>query len=177
MSNMELRRQLQTIFNENSGLLVGKQVPLIADLKKLHPHDIKLEAEAKIEDDKSWRYNCFAYALRLLESPEFVNITETYPFLFANSSFVSFLISNYLTQTEQNTTQNNDYIIYFHAAVPTHAGRIRNVKVLSKWGHYHVWEHGIWEVPTDYGDSAYFFRQIHVEECVSAFKTWVDTSR
>ena len=46
---------MQTIINENSGLLVDNQIPLIAALKKIHPHDIKLEAEAKIDADKSWR--------------------------------------------------------------------------------------------------------------------------
>jgi hypothetical protein len=177
MSNTELRRQLQTIVDGNTGLHVGNQIKLIADLSRIYAHNIKLEAEAKINDDKSWRYNCFTYAFHLLESPEFLDITERYSFLFANSSFVSYLIAHHLFQTEQNLMKDNDYIIYFQNDEPTHAGRIRNDKVLSKWGHYHLWEHFIWEVPIEYGTSVRFFKQFPLEECVLAFKAWVDTSR
>jgi hypothetical protein len=177
MDNVELRRHLQTIVDENRESRVGNQFSLIAGLSKILPHTIKLEKEAKLDNDENWRYNCYTYAFRLLDSPEFVDITERYPFLLANSSYVLYLIERNLTEIEQNEVRDGDYIIYFLNGVPQHAGKIRNYKVVSKWGTYHLWEHDIWEVPIEYGDKMSFYRQISLEECVSAFKTWVDTRR
>lgn len=177
MNTLELRRHLQTIVDENTESHVGNQITLIADMSKIRPHSIKLEKEAKIGNNETWRYNCFTYTFRLLDSPEFVDIIERYRFLFANSSYCSYLIEQHLTEIEQNEIQEGDYIIYFHNGKPQHAGRIRKNKVVSKWGMYHLWRHGIWEIPIDYGDTVRFFNQIPFEECVSAFTTWVDTCR
>ena len=106
-----------------------------------------------------------------------MDIIEQYRFLLVNFSYSSYLIERHLTEIEQNEIQDGDYIIYFDNGKPQHAGRIRNNKVVSKWGMYHLWEHGIWEIPIEYGDTVRFFTQIPLEECVSAFKTWVDTCR
>jgi len=151
---------LQTIVDENTESHVGNQITLIADLSKILPHSIKLEKEARLDNDQTWRYNCYTYAFCLSDSTEFVDIIE-----------------QHLTEIEQNEIQDGDYIIYFHNGKPQHAGRIRNNKVVSKWGMYHLWEHDIWEIPVEYGDTVRFFNQIPLEECVSAFKTWVDTCR
>lgn len=176
-NNQQLRNKLQQITDENRAENVGNQITLIESLSTILPHTIKLEAEAKIGNDESWRYNCFTYAFRLLESTEFVDITERYSFLFANSSFVSYLIARHLSQTDQKILKDDDYIIYFSNDEPKHAGRIKKDKVISKWGMYHLWEHGIWEVPIEYGNKIAFFKRLSLEKLVSAFKTWVDTCR
>lgn len=176
-SYMVLRKRLQAIVNENSGSRAGNQITLIANLSRILPHNIKLRAEAKLGNDESWRYNCYTYALCLMDSAEFVDIIDRYPFLFANDSYVLYLIEHYLAEIEQNEVQDDDYVIYFLNGVPKHAGRIRNHKVVSKWGNFHLWEHDLWEIPIDYGDAISFYKQISLEDCIFAFKTWVDTRR
>ena len=172
--NQQLRNTLQQIIDNNREGKVSIQITLIESLSTILPHTIRLEEEAKLNNDKSWQYNCFTYAFRLWESPEFVDINEHFSFLLPNSSFVSYLIAGHLTQTVQDDVKDDDYIIYFLNDEPQHAGRIRKDKIVSKWGMYHLWEHGIWEIPIQYGDRVCFFEQISIEECVSAFKTWVD---
>lgn len=175
--NQQLRNTLQQIIDNNREGKVSNQITLIESLSTILPHTIRLEEEAKLNNDKSWRYNCYTYAFRLSDSPEFVDITERYPFLFANSSFAVYLIERHLTEIEQNDIQNDDYVIYFHNNNPLHAGRIRNHKVVSKWGMYHLWEHGVCEVPIEYGNKVAFFKRLSLEELVLAFKTWGDTYR
>lgn len=177
MNIQEFRNKLQQIIDENKGMAIGKQIALINELRLVIPHTIKLEREAKIDEEESWRYNCFTFAFRLLDSPEFIDIIQRFPFLFANFSYASYLIERYLTEIDHNKAQDDDYIIYFLNGNLKHAGRIRNNRVISKWGMYHLWEHGFWEVPTEYGDKIEIFQQIPIEECVSAFKDWVNTSR
>ncbi len=168
---------MQKIVDQNKDEDVGNQIVLVSDLEKTIPHTIKIEREAKQGEDASWRYNCFTYAFNLLDSQEFLDIIQQYPYLFADSSYVSYLIERHLTSVDENKVRDGDYVIYFLHGEPKHAGRIRNNKIVSKWGMYHLWEHGFWEVPAEYGDEIHFFKKIPVEECVSAFKTWVDTCR
>lgn len=177
MTDIELRQHLQRIVNENIKERVGNQIVLIAELSKTLPHTIKLEREIKLGNDKSLRYNCFTYAFRLLESQEFVDIIQDYSFLFANSSYASYIIERHLTAVDENDVRDGDYALYCLNGKPKHAGQIRNNRVVSKWGTCHLWEHGLWEVPIEYGDEIHFFKQISVDECVLAFKTWVDTCR
>lgn len=177
MTNQELRNKLQQIVDENKGDIVGKQIVLIDELRQVIPHTIKLVCEAKIDEEESWRYNCFTFAFRLLDSPEFIDIVQRFPLLFADSSYAFYLIERYLTAIDHNKAQDNDYIFYFLNEDLKHAGKIKNNRVISKWGMYHLWEHGFWEVPTEYGDKIEIFQQIPIQACVAVFKEWVDTRR
>ena len=48
-------------------------------------------------------------------------------------------------------------IVYFSDGRPVHAGRYQNDRVTSRWGIGYLWEHGIWEVPSSYGDQYQLF--------------------
>ena len=178
MNNLlRFRHILQEIVDNNTGDKTKDQITLISNLSKEFNHSIILKKEANLSNESSWRYNCFTYAFNLLNSSEFLDITERYPFLFAEPRYASYLINNYLCKISETEAVNEDYIIYFHEKMPKHAGKYFNGKIISKWGHFHLLEHEIYEVPSSYGDEIQFFKKISVPECVSAFKQWVDKER
>jgi hypothetical protein len=73
----------------------------------------------------------------------------------ANSSFVSYLIE----RGEMRIVASQSYspeniVIYFKDGRPTHSARVleKDGLLISKWGGDEIIEHGLWEVPTIYGD-------------------------
>jgi hypothetical protein len=65
-------------------------------------------------------------------------------------------------------------VIYFYNESPRHAGKFSNYKVISKWGDgvTQIWKHGLWEVPSDYGDTVRVFRPLSEEQAVEAYIEW-----
>jgi len=51
-----------------------------------------------------------------------------------------------------------------------HAGLAQtNLRVISKWGIGHLYEHELWDVPESYGTSIRFFKQLPCEEALDLF--------
>ena len=107
-----------------------------------------------VELEPSPNYNCFTFALGLHESRKHFRIQwyttrVTREEVFTNADFVTYLL---LSGALQPSDTGNGLILYFDAeGSPMHAGGIRNGRVRSKWGTGCLVEHGIWEVPMEYG--------------------------
>lgn len=173
-NNPELRKRLQEITDNNQREKVSNQVKEISNLSRIHPHSIKLEKEAKPGDPLTFAYNCYMYVFDLLDSSTTKDIAQL-PSEMSLSEYVLYLIYNkLLTKINRAKTKDGDYVVYFHDKKPKHVGKFRRGKVVSKWGSAHLWEHGICEVPVNYGNEVQFFRQISKNQCISAFKQWFD---
>jgi len=64
---------------------------------------------------------------------------------------------------------DGDVVVYFSNAVPKHAAKMNGSRVVSKWGLGHLWEHGLFEVPSIFGDDVRFFKRLARRAAVSAF--------
>lgn len=93
--------------------------------------------------------------------------------IYPGGEFTTFLIRNFLKETEQDQARDGDLVLYFREGTPKHAGKWYTEKVRSKWGYYsHLWQHGLYELPLEYGNDLRFFQQLPRTEIEYAFKQW-----
>ncbi len=50
-------------------------------------------------------------------------------------------------------------VVYFCGDVPEHIGVMRGRRVVSKWGRNPVYNHGLFEVPAEYGDEIRYYQK------------------
>lgn len=167
MDNKELREKLLNITNAYILDKSPEQIKEIENLKnKDLPHSILLHSEAVIGKPETYQFNCYIFALNLLGAKEVENIASKNADIYPNSEYIKFLINN-------NILQKNDIdsgvIIYFNNDSPLHAGKIKNGRVVSKWGLCHTWEHEIFEVPMSYGNKVEIYKDIGQQEAIISF--------
>jgi hypothetical protein len=123
-------------------------------------------------DSSKINYNCYAFAFDLIDSEEYRNRTLRLKNVFPNSVFCHYLVSNFLNEKEQKELKQGDYIIYFKDEVPSHAGKIFEQKILSKWGTGNLWLHDIYEVPSSFGDDVKFYIAENKLKLQELYKEW-----
>jgi hypothetical protein len=67
-----------------------------------------------------------------------------------------------------------DIVIYFRDRLPMHAGLCIGRRIRSKWGIGNLWEHGLWEVPSSYGDTAERYTILRPELIEPEFESYSD---
>lgn len=106
--------------------------------------------------DKDPSFNCHAYTTGISSMPAFRDLVrDRANTAIANGSFVSYLIERgeiRIVGGQSYTPEN--IVIYFKNARPTHSARVlaKDGLLISKWGGDEIIEHGLWEVPTIFGD-------------------------
>jgi hypothetical protein len=126
MDLRKLRGRLQEISCNGN---IDKHSLAIEALRLEFAHTIRLVSFA----DSALPQNCFVWALDLCyELAHWVG-TWDLPELFAGSKFVQELIP-YLTPVPKSDVTEGDLVVYFEEEMPTHAGLIKESKVISKWG-------------------------------------------
>lgn len=141
-----LRARLQEITD------TGRNWPLRIDaLRSEFPHTIQ-----EVHPTAPGRYNCFAFALGLHQSQNYLNVAKQSrnPNVFANPAFISHLIFERILLPTDCTALGQKVIIYFRERVPKHAGVLNKQRVTSKWGDGQFFEHGIFEIPINYGSES-----------------------
>jgi len=113
-----------------------------------------IESEYPIE-----RYTCGVHAFYLMEDPIYVEIASFgLGRTFAGPEFINFLLQNKLLSPRQPPIVPGDIIVYFDGGTFRHIGRMKTeTRVLSKWGTGWLYEHGVWEVPSNYGQEIQYF--------------------
>ena len=127
----------------------------IEALRPEHGHTIVVvESDFPIE-----RYTCGVHAFYLIEDPTYVKIADCgLGRTFAGREFISFLLQNKLLSPRQSPTIVGDLIVYFDGGTFQHVGRMKtDTRVVSKWGKGWLYEHGVWEVPSHYGQEIQYF--------------------
>jgi hypothetical protein len=102
--------------------------------------------------------NCFEWALDLCHELAHWVGEWGLPELFAGSKFVQALVP-WLVPVSESAAIEGDLVVYFNGELPTHAGLIKTSAVISKWGKGHIYQHGIFEVSSSYGNEIQFFRK------------------
>jgi hypothetical protein len=126
---------------------------------------------------------CVPYALRLhgkkgyeaiarFSKVEFEAKRRAADDLFASPEFLDWLVAgNHLEpRAEEAAIPNSTLVIYRRDGVSAHAGvLLAEGRICSKWGEWPVYHHGLWEVPTIYGDDASFFKRPDEEQILKLF--------
>ncbi len=169
-----LRAKLQEITDIGD---VSKHPAMIEALQEEIPHTIKI-----LNGPNDYlKYNCFMYALGLAADEEFEDLVEPLDLhIHPNKKFMRFLLENeYLDEQEDATA--GSLVVYFGAKGcfevrnPEHAGRLHSeTRVDSKWGIGLLYEHGIWEVPTEHGKVVRYFSPLERDRSVECFKEFAE---
>jgi len=141
---------------------------LLAELSKYHSHNIVIIERATHKE----KYTCYMHAFGLRYQPEYVRVAISGSGkIFANTAFVLFLLQRgYLQERTSGTASPGDVVIYFANGVPKHAGIAKdNGRVESKWGAGHLYGHGDFEVPAQYGDEIKFYSPISKDLALKHF--------
>lgn len=163
-----------TIFRENllriNVLRSKEQIQAIEMLKQTFSHSIRLIQEVIPEERKTWAFNCYEFALGLRDRPEIKRIASGPSGIFPGDDFAQWFLTEKITlEITWDQREDNDLVVYLDKGQVRHFGLIHEEKIISKWGGNHIWEHGLFEVPINYGDEARFFKYIIPEKSVEAF--------
>jgi hypothetical protein len=152
---------------------LGSLVHAVLDVARHHG----LRIELVEVPDPSKEFNCFRYALKLRELPEWVYdaCMCANPPTGVKSDFVRSLLEDPLVLKESNDIHDGDIAIYFDNGTITHAGLVQNGRVVSKWGSGHIWIHGVMEVPSAYGSHVRFYAPIDSLAALRRFEAYLRT--
>lgn len=161
----ELRIQL----NEITQILdVSQHLSKIEMLRKRFGHTIVLREESVAVDE----YTCAVHAFDLTKDPTYDQIRSFgLRRTFAGAEFVEFLLNETLLNEKSCAARAaGDLLIYLDQGKFGHAGKLVAANlVASKWGTGQLWEHGIWEVPIDYGFELKIFQTLAPGEGLALF--------
>ena len=154
--NPELRAELQrlTVPPDGAGMeWLDVQIQEMEELNKRIPHSVRLHTRFS---EAIYDYNCFMFALGI--APEAVSDMRLGR-IFPGEKFVRFLLEH--GHLREIKTQG-PIVIYFRDGIPAHAGKHGAGNVISKWGAggTHIWQHTLWDVPTEYGNEARSFASL-----------------
>jgi hypothetical protein len=161
-----LRRRLQELTEIND---VSQHADLLAALGQQHPNSIKIvDSTNPLE-----RYTCLMHVLGFDGVPEYESIASRgFNVVYAGSRFAHWLIDNgLLEEIPVSKADQGDLIFYFDTGGRfKHAGVIAsNSRVVSKWGTGNLYEHGLYEVPDNYGDDVRCFKKMEYEKSLEHF--------
>lgn len=152
MISPPLRRRLQEI---TGGTAPVEDHPGLIDALAVEiPHSIQLASQSPCLPIAG--YNCFEFALGLAGQREVRLISEHLPATFCNDEFALHLVASTLNQVISPSIGN--LVLYYDRQQITHAGLVEANCILSKWGTGHLWLHGLFDVPAQYGDRALFYK-------------------
>ena len=167
----ELRQELSrlTYPPQDAGLeWLDVQIREIAALNKRHHHSVVLHTPSS---DATAKMSCFTCALDI--DPDAIS-DMCLEKIFPGAEFVSTLMRGALRTTDRADAAC--IVVYLDSVgSPKHAGKIRGGgRITSKWGagRTHIWEHGLWEVSTEYGDEVRLFKRPPQGWAVQRYLAW-----
>ena len=168
-SNSKLRRHLQNMTGEFIGLRVAEQLAKIEALRAKHNHSIVLVQAAVLANQRTWDFNCHAFAFGLHGTEEFWSIRESQPDAWPTRTFVSQQLLPHLEPVPDSDRSPGDLILYFSGKSVNHSGIVGTQLVRSKWGSAHTWDHRVFEVPTSFGSTVQYFKRPPSSVVVTAY--------
>lgn len=172
----ELRRELSQLtnnippeaaFGNARDTWLEQQINNIDKLRSKYSHSIVLHQRKSRSTSEQ---NCFCYALEI--SADLIR-DKCFGSTFPGKNFMEYLLkSRKLLRKSEDRLGDNDIVVYFDNDTPLHAGLWRSGRVISKWGsgQTHVWNHSLFEVPSDYGVEVKFFSPI--PDAVEIYREW-----
>jgi hypothetical protein len=165
-----LRTAINRILEESQA--VADQLAALEKLRSTHPHTVRqanLGDFCDGTDGDTAEYDCFSFALDLIDCPERIAAREYAPRkvgpirlpgiadVLPGPNFLDALMLS--PQQSLHCCRDHDLVVYCDKfGNPQHAGKVVAGEVVSKWGMKGgLWQHRLWEVPSSYGTSARFY--------------------
>lgn len=157
--NFELRRALDRATKLRSVSLYRAEIERLRQVYghtvTVLPHDFGPYNRGEPEP------SCYGLALGLADNPDYLRLVATAAKLTQEqpltSEVVTRLVKNRVLRPRKKS-KLGDVILYSSEVGIRHAGILMSEdRVRSKWGSDEVHEHGLWEVPIGYGDTAKFY--------------------
>ena len=151
-----------------------EQATALEEIRSVHSHSVRpvqLEAFCEIFWGQTIEYDCFTFALDLIDCPERIAVREYAPRTIGPAKRPgianvlpgpNFLASLLLTeQTSMESCRDGDVVVYYDKfGNAQHAGKLIGGLIVSKWGMKGaLWQHELCDVPSSYGTSAKFYSQ------------------
>ena len=117
------------------------------------------------------RYTCLVHALDFTERRDYVMVAMSGS-VFAGAAFAHWLLAqNAMHELCQADAVAGSLVWYFkvdghfaHVGILLEGGRVR-----SKWGTLGLFEHGLYEVPSTYGDHVRYFAPLLYDDAIHLF--------
>jgi hypothetical protein len=147
MKTDEFRRELDLATQG----IPSRHPQAVKDLVLKYPHTISLRCNPNMMEFTS---DCFLFAFEGRIPFETLNKIQNFSTEQSKSSdmFYQLISKNYI-ELHNDRESDDKIVIYFKNELVTHFGKLKDDKVISKWGGGLIWEHSIWEVPFSYGKS------------------------
>lgn len=171
-----LRQSLLDVTERYTGRAVGEQLAAVRRLGIKHQHSINAIRVVDLVDVRSWRYNCHAFTFGLWSQDVFWELQETHPNAWPNGPFVVEHLLPLMSQVTSGRIAGEAAALYFRGGDLKHSGLNRGGVVQSKWGDCHTWEHGLFEVPSSYGDRIQLYHVPEVDVVVDAYVRFAKTA-
>ena len=163
VNNHVIRKQLAEIIKPAyTAAELKAQIRQMTDLAITHPHNVSLIGE-NVPGTRP--FNCYQYSFNIAD----VSVRDGISDIFPGRDFAQFLVENHLQEIGSEDAEDGDHIFYSSLQIQ-HAGRVQVGAIESKWGTGHVWRHGVYEVPDNYGDTVRFYRHFPRESVLQILR-------
>lgn len=161
-----LRKRLETFCNRVSP---EKNVALVDALMSEIPHSIVPVQSAH----DLFTFTCLVHALGFTGQVQYLAVAGLrLDKVFAGKAFASWLLqSGSLTEVSLSDAVIGSLVIYFDGDGEfVHVGLSKfNSRVESKWGQLGLYEHGLFEVPANYGDTVRYYKHLPYPVAIKLF--------
>ncbi len=174
MNDKKLRFELSEICKKHD----SQAVPELNDLKNKYQHNILfIRSSSEFPEDITG----YEYALGLANSNNYLQKIKKLRDLgfycaCGNSFFMAWIadIKKLLIPVNKKEITGGELIIYYESTVK-HAGIVKNKDTIrSKWGTSGMYEHGILEIPIEYGENYCFFLKPNISEIEKYFDSYLN---
>ncbi len=161
-----LRERLETLCNRVSP---ETNIALVDALISEIPHTIVPVQSAH----DLFTYTCLVHALGFTSQDQYLAVAGLRGGkVFAGKAFASWLLrSGSLTEVNSSDAVIGSLVMYFDGDGEfRHVGLSKlNSRVESKWGQLGLYEHGLFEVPANYGDTVRYYKHLPYPVAIKLF--------
>lgn len=112
------------------------------------------------------------FAFNFICKAQYAQVALRYPEVFAGKDFMNWMLDNQLLEEKSlDSLSEGDYVIYLDNEESfKHIGIwIADGVIHSKWGTLGLYEHPLFEVPTQYGDNLIYCKKISEDFALNHF--------
>jgi hypothetical protein len=140
------------------------------ELMAIGGHRLRIVAEDRT-------YNCHAHGLGIEQLSEYQQrVAKERNSAIVRGTFIAELIERgELHLVDGRSYGPSNIVVYFKDGKPTHTARVveKDGLLASKWGGNELIEHGLWEVPTSYGDEYKVFKAPDPQRAWELLEAWL----
>jgi hypothetical protein len=144
-------KKLRDALDAPDGTFVSRHRDYIERVvRQVYPHTVEFR---ELIDGST----CVPYALGLFRERTYDAIRGNFDRkIFAGKAFMEWLVNGHLVEIDE--PKKGCLALYFDKGVWRHVGVVSAPgRVISQWGEYPVYEHGVCEVPARYGNKVRYF--------------------